>query len=307
MKTKINITIQKNLKVICWVLAIVLFALGQKGFAQDNSEPKKQTVEKLKPRLKIMSNKNDDNSRAVVGSFSYRDIETRKNLKVKGITLDFYVGVDSIVKLGSFKTDAEGNAVCAINPNLQLPKDEEGYIHFVVEFGGNDMFRAADNELDLIDLQLELSLKELDSVKTVTVKAEKILSNNERVPLSEEDIPIYVQRMFSLLKVGEIYIEEGQGTFEFPNSIPGDTLGMITLIVKLEDHDDFANVRKSESIVWGIVTSHHEIYHPRSLWTQVAPIWMIITLSIMLLGVWGHYIFVIFEMIKLKKGKKEIA
>ncbi len=307
MKTKIYINIQKNLKVICWVLAIVLFALGQQGYAQDNPEPEQETVEKLKPILKIMSNKNDDNSRTIVGLFSYRDKETRKFLEVKGITLDFYVGVDSILKLGSFKTDEDGKAVCTINPDLQLPKDEEGYIHFIVEFVGNDLFMAADKELDLIDLQLELSLEVLDSVKTVTVKAEKILSNDEKVPLNEEDIPIYVQRMFSQLKIGEISLEEGQGRFEFPNNIPGDTLGMITLIAKYEDHDDFANVSKNESIAWGIVTSHHTIYHPRSLWTTVAPVWMIVTLSIMLLGVWGHYIFVIFEMIKLKKGKKEIA
>ena len=33
MKIKININNQNNLKVICWVLAIVLFVLGQKGFA----------------------------------------------------------------------------------------------------------------------------------------------------------------------------------------------------------------------------------------------------------------------------------
>lgn len=307
MKTYININIQKNLKVICLALAMVLFALGQEGFAQDASEPEQETVEKIKPILKIMSNKNNDNSRIIVGLFSYKDKETKKFLKVKGIPLDFYVGVDSIIDLGSFTTNEEGKAVCAINPDLQLPKDEEGYIHFIVEFEGNDLFRASDKKLDLIDLQLELSLEVLDSVKTVTIKAEKILANDERVPLNEEDILIYVQRMFSQLKVGEIYIEEGQGTFEFPINIPGDSLGMITVIAEFEDHDDFANIRKSESIAWGIVTSHHTIYHPRSLWTQVAPVWMIVTLSIMLLGVWGHYIFVIFEMIKLKKGKKKVA
>jgi len=305
MKTYIDIKIQKNIKAICLVL--VLFAIGQIGFAQDNSEPKQKTVKKIKPKLKIMSYKYDDNSRTIVGLFSYRDKETKKFFKVKGIPLDFYVGIDSLIKIGSFVTNDEGEAVCAINPDIQLPKDEEGYIHFAVEFEGNNWFKAANKEMELIDLQLELSLKELDSVRTVNVKAEKIFANDERVPLNEENISIYVQRMFSHLKIGEIDLKEGQGTFELPNDIPGDTIGMITLIAKYEDHDDFANVRKSESIAWGKVTSHHEIYHPRSLWTQVAPVWMIVTLTIMLLGVWGHYIFVIFEMIKLKKGKKEIA
>lgn len=303
MKKYIDIIIQKNLKVICLILAIELFAIGQVGFAQDESKPDK----KIRPILKIISNKNEDNVRTIVGLFSYKDKEIKKFFKVKGISLNFYVGVDSIISLGSFTTNEEGEAVCALNPDIQLPKDEEGYIRFAVKFEGNKLFKAANKKLELIDLQLEISLKELDSIKIVTVKAEKILANNERVSVTEEKIPIYVQRMFSQLKIGEIEIEEGQGTFELPDNIPGDTLGMITIIAKFEDHDDFAYISKSEQIAWGMVTSHHEIYHPRSLWTQVAPVWMIVTLTVMLLGVWGHYIYVIFEMIKLKKGKKEIA
>lgn len=303
MKKNIDIIMQKYLKVICLTLAMVFFVIGQKGVAQDESKP----VKKIKPILKIISNKNEDNIRTIVGLFSYKDKELKKFFKVKGITLNFYVGLDSIISLGSFTTNEEGEAVCTINSNIQLPKDEEGYIHFAVKFGGNKLFRAVNKKLELIDLKLEINLKELDSLKIVSVKAEKILANNVRVSVTDEKIPIYVQRMFSQLKIGEIEIEEGQGTFELPDNIPGDTLGMITLIAKYEDHDDFAYVSKSERAAWGYVTSHHEIYHPRSLWTQVAPIWMIVTLTVMLLGVWGHYIYVIFEMIKLKRGNKEIA
>ncbi|MCK5367862.1 MAG: hypothetical protein KAQ62_04895, partial [Cyclobacteriaceae bacterium] len=47
----------------------------------------------------------------------------------------------------------------------------------------------------------------------------------------------------------------------------------------------------------------------RALWHTNAPLWMIITLIILLVGVWGHYIFVIINLFKLKSlsSKKKIT
>jgi hypothetical protein len=70
--------------------------------------------------------------------------------------------------------------------------------------------------------------------------------------------------MFSQLKVGEVSIEEGEGIFEFPNDIPGDTLGMVTILAKIVDHDDFANLAKSQDVAWGVVTNiTQHIIHDR--------------------------------------------
>lgn len=294
----------KFAKVGCLVAMLMLLGTSKILAQDEETAQESEPVKKIRPILKLISNKLEDNSRTLTGIFTYKDKETKQFFKVKGIALNFYAGTDSLIELGTFTTNEEGRAVCKINPDLKLPRNEEGYIHFSVEFDGDKFFKSAENELDLIDLQIDLSLDIIDSVKTVTVKAEKILANDEREPLTEETIPIYVQRMFSQLKIGEVSLEDGEGTFEFPANIPGDTIGMVTVIAKFDDNDDYANVKKSQKAEWGIVTSHHTIYHPRSLWTQVAPIWMIVTLSIMLLGVWGHYIFVIIEMIRLKKGNK---
>jgi hypothetical protein len=297
--------IQKLLKAIFKVVLIVLVVPTQNIFSQEGDETEQETVEKIRPIVSLESHKNKDNSRTLIGVFKYRDPETRKFAEVKDVPLNFYVGVDSLISLGSFNTDIEGKAYCKIDLKVKLPKNEEGYITFSVEFEGNQSFKSRGSEAEVIDLDLGLSLEVVDSVKTITVKAEKILANDERVPLNEVEIPIYVKRMFSDLKIGDVYLEEGEGTFEFPENIPGDTLGMVQILAKLIDDEDYAYVEKSEDIDWGVVTSHHEIYHPRSLWTQVAPVWMIVTLTIMLAGVWGHYIFVIIQLIRLKRRKQE--
>lgn len=298
--------IQRRIFAFCAVTIFILFAAEQKSYAQDEPE-QEEPVEKIKARIKVRSEKGNDNSRKIIGLFTYRDKETKEFFNVKGVPINFYVGTDSLTSLGTFTTDENGEAICIVKPTTQLPKNEEGYIYFSLEFEGNKYFRAADNDLNVIDLDLKMDLGIIDSVKKITIHVEKILANDERVALNEEEISIYVQRMFSQLKIGTVSIEEGEGVFEFPDDIPGDTLGMVTILAKVVEHDDFASVSKSQSVAWGVITDHYTVYHPRSLWTQVAPIWMIVTLSIMLLGVWGHYIFVIYQLVRLKRKSKKVA
>lgn len=294
----------KYFKTLGFFIIGLIFLIPQNIVAQDDEET--ETVEKIRPIVKMECHKNNDGSRTIIAIFSYKDKEAKEFYKVKGAPINFYMGTDSLIELGTFETDIDGKAICKIEPDTKFPKNEEGYINFSVEFEGNKSFKARGNEVDVIDIDLELTLEEVDSVKTVTVKASKILANDEKEPINEEELPIFVQRMFSQLKVGEVFLEEGEGSIEFPSDIPGDTLGMLQVAAKFVDHDDYAFVSKSETLKWGVVTNHHEIYHPRSLWTQVAPIWMIVTLSIMLAGVWGHYIFVIVQLIKIKKEKDVI-
>jgi len=49
---------------------------------------------------------------------------------------------------------------------------------------------------------------------------------------------------------------------------------------------------------------------PQGSWTKIAPKWMIYTLSVLLAGVWGHYLFAIISLIRIKidaarKAKEE--
>jgi len=300
----------KKLNLISWpfyILAITIFLVfGGISKAQEGNDSL-SAVEKISPSLQFQVVKNNDGTRTLNASFEYRDPETREFVKVENIDLTFITGTDAATKIGVFKTDQNGKVKTILPVDYNYTRDESGLIHFAVEFDGNDKFESSSSEVDLVDLQIKLSLEIVDSIKTVKVEAAKVLANGKTEPLNEETIPIFVKRMFGYMNIGEISLADGEGTLEFPNAIPGDTLGMLTVVAKLDDHETFGNVLKSESINWGIKTSHHTVYHPRSLWTSVAPVWMIVTLSIMLLGVWGHYIYVMVELIRLKKIKKETA
>ena len=281
---------------------ILLFLLLQMYvFAQDGSDSTSQEIEKISPALKLSVVKNNNGTRTLSGTLAYRDKETKEFKKVNDVQIAFYTGVDSLHQFGIFKTDENGKAKFEVPADFNYAKNEEGLIHFVAEFKGDDKFEPALSEVDLIDADIKLFLEVIDSIRTVRVQASKILADGKIEPFNEEAISIYVGRMFSHLKIGEITLTEGEGTFEFPADIPGDSLGMVNVFAKFDDHETYATVLKSGKIDWGLKTSHHTVYHPRSLWTAVAPVWMIVTLSIMLLGVWGHYIYTVIQLIRLKK------
>jgi hypothetical protein len=79
---------------------------------------------------------------------------------------------------------------------------------------------------------------------------------------------------------------------------------MITIIARLEDNPSFGNVEKREIIGWGIPTSYSPSRTHKALWTKTPPTWMIVTLSILLAGVWGHYLFAIISLIIIKIDAK---
>jgi len=307
MKKKINSYILNLFKTVFLALTVLMLVSEKSILAQDGNDSVPETVEKISPALKLISIKNSDETRTLVGIFSFKDKETRVSYDVKGVSVSFFVGTDSLINLGTFITDENGKAICKIKHGFVFPKNEEGYIHFTNEFEGNDLMEAASGEIDVKDLSISLSLEVIDSVKTVSVKVDEILANGDKQPLNEVEMHIFVARMFSHLPVGTITLAEGEGTLEFPNDIPGNTKGDIIIIAKFEEDEQFGTVIKSDTITWGIPTDHHTAYSPRSLWTQVAPVWMIVTLSIMLLGVWGHYMYVIVQLVLLKKGEKKAA
>ena len=53
--------------------------------------------------------------------------------------------------------------------------------------------------------------------------------------------------------------------------------------------------------MWGTPTDYSVPVSHRALWTKTAPKWMIYTLSILLAGVWGHYLFAIISLIRIKR------
>lgn len=151
------------------------------------------------------------------------------------------------------------------------------------------------------DVNLNMTFSEVDSIKTVTVTA-TTTENGKEVPVTGETVSVYVPRMFSNLSIGELTLDEtGTASIEFPSDIPGGKQGDLIIVAAFVNSSTYGNVEKSETKHWGIPTDYLPTSH-RALWTQRAPTWMIYTLSILLSGVWGHYIFAVISLIRIKRN-----
>lgn len=254
--------------------------------------------------IEFITWKYDDNSRSLIAKIS-SDNETGEYF-VEGLPVQFLLfDGEDFVEIGEAMSNIEGTAELNLpDGSIHYPKDEEGYITFASRFRGNEKYLEAEEELMIKDVVIDIRFEENDEEKLIFF--EGLIKNAESDdPLADDDLYFYVPRMFSDMKIADGWFEEdGTGYIEFPTRIIGDSLGNVQVIARIEDHYDYGNVEVSGIINWATPKRLIAAEGPvRELWTPIAPLWMIITLIIMLAGVWGHYIYAIIQLIKIKKAK----
>lgn len=283
-----------------WIIPIVLMMAGSPVVGQETEEEEGP----VEPVMEMTYLKDSEGNRILRSNLV--NYVNRAPLPLPGLEIDFYAGEDSLISLGSLTTDGDGWANLQIDDGLELPVGPDGSTRYFAEYTGSDNILPAEYEVYVTDVNLDMVLSLVDSVKTVSLRAYSLV-DGEEVPVPDEDVYVYVKRMFKDLPVGEDFLDEnGEYSTEVPDDIPGDEEGNIEIIARFNDHYLFGTVEDRQTIQWGVPTRYEYAVSQRTLWTQIAPLWMIITLSVLLTGVWGHYIFVIVQLFTLRKiAKKE--
>ena len=282
----------KYLIIISFLSALLL--ISGNSFTQEDSN--------ISPYLQLQYYKNTDDKSSLKATLTYS--ANRMEIPLPGMKISLYAGSEKKNLLGIVDTDGNGVAEILLSEDVKLSGREDGFWTFSAEFNGNDTIEASSAEISIKDFILQMTLSEVDSIKTITLKG-ITLSDGKEVPAAGELVVIYVPRMFSLLPIGEASLDDqGSASIEFPPDLPGGKEGEITIISKIEEHPDFGNIEKREIINWGIPTEYSVPDTHRALWTKTPPTWMIITLSVLLTGVWGHYMFAIISLILIKKDAK---
>jgi hypothetical protein len=164
-----------------------------------------------------------------------------------------------------------------------------------------------EEELFIKRARLEITPMKQDSLLNVSVKLVEIGTGNE-TPVPQTAIGIFVKRMFLPLKVGEGTTDDnGEATIEFPNNLPGDDQGRLTVLAKLDESELYGNLEASVVVPgWGIPVSNKIEDQPRALWSSHPPLWMLITFIVLMLAVWGHYIVIVYELFRLRKEQPSV-
>ncbi len=284
----------KTFNIILSILFILFFA--DNSVAQNN----KKNAKLKKVRLKIEYLKQTDGTKVLKSKLYWKD--GKKFMPVVNQDVTFFAEGDTVkLKLGTIKSNEEGFAVLYIEKGVSFPVNSEGVTTFTAKMKKGKEFKSAKRSVDIKDATLNVTLDIQDTVKYVEAKLTTLNSEGESVPIQGTEIFVYVKRLYSLFKVANgVTDENGQYKVNFPNDIPGDSIGNLHVIVKVLDSDDFGNIEYIGSVKWGTVVSYAEEHLPRALWTGEAPFWMIIATLIILLGAWFNFLLAVYKVIKIK-------
>jgi hypothetical protein len=283
------------------IIALTISSLSNiSGLAQEND------LKNYKVRFNLNTIKQTDNSRVLEVSFIATNKKDRRDrVPVFDADISFYnVTSDEDLLLGTIKTDEEGTAKLNLPGNQAYITDTDGYINFKAVFEETDGLDYEEAELAVRDVFLELNLEEIDSVRTVILNAYTLDSLKTKIPLEETNIKFAVAGFISNLPIQEDIVDGGEIQFKFPENISGDKNGNISVIASILDSDEFGNVIQKKNINWGINKKIET--ESNKLWSEVAPIWMYVVLSILLIGVWANYAYSIYNLFKIKKEGKEL-
>ncbi len=290
--------------------ATCIFLLAFMALSQNSAftQEKKDTVTELNPRIFFLYQCTSNDSIALSASISVKREEGPFALQNAILEFSASAGTETRV-LGKGKTDIDGTVILKVPVNAGLPVDKDGMTTYTVSFGGKGKYTKAAESTSAKLAKITVNFSKEDSIHYIHVKATQVEKNGVTAPVKKEKISVYVPRMLSLLKIGEFDLDDnGEGRIEYPEKLVGDSLGNITVIAKIEESDKYGNVQGQSIISWGIPKQYFTAEKPtRELWTPVAPIWMIITLIIMLTGVWAHYIYAVFQLVMIKIMRKKDA
>ncbi|WP_298370809.1 hypothetical protein [uncultured Lutibacter sp.] len=284
------------------ILVFIGFVLNTKSFAQET------TVKDYKFSFKFNTIKQPDNSRLLEVNFIATNKKDRKDkVPIYQAEIKFYnFTEEEKVLLNTVKTNDEGIAQLIIPKSKSFLQDENGYINLSAVFEETDAISGYEKEITVKDIFLELNLLEIDSVKTANIKAYTIDSIGEKIDVEEEiDLIFSVAGMLSKMPINEGTLENGTYEFEFPTDIPGNINGNLDVFVLVDDHDEFGSIIQKKSVNWGVF-NNKIIENNNTLWSESAPIWMYIVLTILLVGIWANFIYTIVNLIKIKNEGKEL-
>ena len=153
---------------------------------------------------------------------------------------------------------------------------------------------------------IELDFWEEEGKKYITATASDFDHDSIGAPIEEIELYMYVQRTFSLLPIGDRFNEtdeNGELTIEFPKDLPGDTIGLVNVIVKIEDADEYADTSFSKVINWGRPLIIDMSENKRELWaaSASAPIYLLILTNSLILIVWGIIFYICLKIYHISK------
>jgi Cytochrome c, mono- and diheme variants len=139
-------------------------------------------------------------------------------------------------------------------------------------------------------------------------KLNVLVTDTLKRPMKGAKVFLYVKRYFGNLQLLDPLTSGEKGTVVFllPKDIPGDRKGTIELIAKYSDESG-NDIKKTLKLGIGVPNTKPPLTQNRAMWniSAKAPLWLLLSYTIVVGGIWGFLIYIIMQLFKLKKFSKE--
>jgi mono/diheme cytochrome c family protein len=115
-------------------------------------------------------------------------------------------------------------------------------------------------------------------------------------------ILVFVKRYFGTLQAGETKTnDKGYASFDFPKEIPGDSLGMLVVVARLDETSGYGSAEKTDTLKAGNPVKWVSLTDQRAMWNvrSKAPVWLMLTYSLVLIGVGITLVYILFQIRKI--------
>jgi len=265
------------------------------------SQPK--TQEKSESVIELSYIKKTGLSKSVVALVTAKNNEG-KFVPAKNAKVNFYVLHNKEQQfLISSTTNNAGKATITVLQDL--PLDDSLYFTIIGKIENDNLYENAQEQIHYKDVNLTLSLNPKDTSRLVTAKVIEKSKDGKDITVKGAEVKFYIQRLFGIMPASEdnavITDEKGEASFTIPKNIPGDTAGVVTVEVRMEDNKEFGNIENKATESWGAVLAVDKNPFPRALWEPYAPMPLVVTISTLFGGVWLIYFFIFSQLRKIKK------
>ncbi len=213
---------------------------------------------------------------------------------------------DSLVAAASAVTDDSGKTVFVIEEPGKCYRDSTGTYHYRVISLEHPGFEQAQRDISFRRAVLDVLIVEENDQPYVKATLTDEYSGE---PVPDNPIRISVSRLFRPLAIGgdfNLTDESGSVLVPVPRDLPGID-GKLAFEALLSDHEDYGTVKCRVSAPLGIPVTDQSTFDERTMWSppDKTPIFLLTVPNLLILGVWGTIVFLLINLYKIYKSKKD--
>lgn len=203
-----------------------------------------------------------------------------------------------------YKITTGKGAMPAFAESLISEDKKWSLIHYIKN--AKDGFTEIGDATDLSKLKnVAFNISLNDSMHSILAILQGVNEAGEQIAIEGHKVNFYVKRYFGELPVGKKNQKtnaNGAVQITFPDDLPGDTIGNLTLIVKM-DNKSYPDIKLEKELNWGVPTIPEDIMEGPAMWgtRDMAPWWIVALYLGIALSVWSSILYVCFQIFKIYK------